>query len=142
MRCLFALLLLLPACRTAPLDFDGGVPGSDLAVPIVVVDAGARDLARPRGQDLNLTPTSCCGVAGNPGNEFGVGAFCQTSAQCQTHMATICATSFTAAATFCTMMCTMNGSATQCGSGATCQCASTGQCACIPGECLMPPPGC
>ncbi len=125
------ILLLLAACRTPPLDFDGGVPGADLA------GAGS-DLATG---DLAGTPTSCCGKQGNPGNEFGVGKFCQTSLNCQSNMARICATTFAPNLTFCTMACSMNGKPGQCGSGASCQCAQ-GQCACVPGECLMPPPGC
>jgi hypothetical protein len=136
---LFALLLLLcAACRTPPLDYDGGVPGggADLAV-----NGMGRDLATHGSRDLSGTPTSCCGKVGNPGNEFGVGKFCQDSLDCTSIQATICATTFAPNLTFCTMSCTMNGSNSQCGSGAQCQCAM-GQCACIPGECTMPPPGC
>jgi hypothetical protein len=136
---LFALLLLLcAACRTPPLDFDGGVPGAvDLAV-----NGGGRDLAAPHGtRDLSATPTSCCGVDGNPGNELGVGKFCQDSLDCTSKQANICATTFAPGLTFCTKTCTMNGPTDQCGSGAQCQC-SMAQCACLPGECAMPPPGC
>jgi hypothetical protein len=137
---LFALLLLVcAACRTPPLDFDGGVPGGG-AVDMAVNGMG-RDLAGPRPRDLAGTPTSCCGKVGNPGNEFGVGKFCQDSLDCTSIQATICATTFAPNLTFCTMPCTMNGGNGQCGSGAQCQCAN-GQCACVPGECTMPPPGC
>lgn len=139
MRSVFALLLLLCACRTPPLDFDGGVPGSDLAVG---GDAGAgRDLAGPRTQDLSGSPTSCCGKAGNPGNELGVGKFCQSSTDCLSKPARTCATTFAPTLTFCTMACSMNGPTNQCGSGAICQCAQS-QCACVPSECITPPPGC
>ncbi|HEX6837724.1 MAG TPA: hypothetical protein VF334_14180 [Polyangia bacterium] len=138
MRRLFALLLLLAACRTPPLEFGdgGGEPGAaDLAGPSV-----RRDMAAPR--DLHSTPTSCCGVAGNPGNELGVGKFCQTAMECAGQKANICASSFAPNLTFCTLPCTMGGGNAQCGSGATCQCGGANQCACVPGECLMPPPGC
>ena len=137
---LFALLLLVcAACRTPPLDFDGGVPGGG-SVDMAVNGMG-RDLAAPRLRDLAGTPTSCCGKVGNPGNEFGVGKFCQDSLDCTSIQANICASTFAPNLTFCTMPCTMNGGNAQCGSGAQCQCAN-GQCACIPGECTMPPPGC
>src|SRR4051794_1945100 len=136
---LFALLLLLlAACRTPPLDFDGGVPGS---VVDMAVDGHGRDLAMPVRRDLAGIPTSCCGKPGNPGNELGVGKFCQDSLDCTSIKATICAATFSPNLTFCTFSCSMTGPANQCGSGAQCQCAN-GQCACIPGECAMPPPGC
>jgi hypothetical protein len=137
MRSLFALLLLLAACRTPPLDFGdgGGEPGADLAGPSV-----RRDMAVPR--DLHSIPTSCCGIPGNPGNELGVGKFCQTSMDCSGLKASICASTFAPNLTFCTLPCTMGGGNAQCGSGATCQCGGANQCACVPGECLMPPPGC
>ncbi|HEX8954032.1 MAG TPA: hypothetical protein VF945_19390 [Polyangia bacterium] len=140
---LFALLLLLSAvaCRTPPLDYDGGVPGAgaDLAGP-----SGSHDLAAHATPDLHATPTSCCGVAGNPGNELGVGKFCQGPMDCMMPPTAglMCATMISPNLTFCTMPCTTNGSNTECGSGAQCRCAASGQCACIPGECLMPPPGC
>jgi hypothetical protein len=136
---LFALLLLLAAaCRTPPLDNDGGLPPTtaDLAV-----NGGGHDLSTRNMRDLSGTPTSCCGVAGNPGNELGVGKFCQDSLDCTSNKATICASTFAAGLNFCTMACTMNGPNDQCGSGAQCQCAMA-QCACVPGECSMPPPGC
>src|SRR5690348_1172637 len=141
MRSLFAMLLLLAACRTAPLDFDGGAPDSDLAAG--AVDGGRHDLATTGNRDLAGIPTSCCGKQGNPGNELGVGRFCQDSLDCQTApQAHICAATFQATLTFCTMACSMSGPPNQCGSGAMCQCGGNGQCACIPGECTMPPPGC
>ena len=135
---LLALLLLVSAmaCRTQPLDFDGGAPGSDLAAT-----SGPRDMRAPASRDLRGTPTSCCGVVGNPGNEFGVGKFCQATSDCAGQKANICASTLAPNLTFCTMACMTNGSNTECGSGAQCQCAS-GQCACLPGECVMPPPGC
>ncbi|HWE31819.1 MAG TPA: hypothetical protein VHB97_27650 [Polyangia bacterium] len=132
---LFALLLLLSTavgCRTPPLDYDGGA-FDDLAT------GSGQDLAAPR--DLHATPTSCCGVDGNPGNELGVGKFCQSSLDCTGQQANICASTFAPGLTFCTKACTMGGGNAQCGSGAQCQCAN-GQCACVPGECVMPPPGC
>lgn len=128
---LILVVLALTACRTPPLDYDGGVAGSDLA-------AGARDLAV--APDLHAAPTSCCGKPGNPGNELGVGEFCHTNAEC-TKKATTCASSFGPGLNFCTMPCAMGGGNAQCGSGAQCECGQ-GQCVCVPGECLMPPPGC
>jgi hypothetical protein len=135
---LFALLLLCcAACRTPPLDNgDGSVaPIVDLAV------GGNHDLAVNRRRDLAGIPTSCCSAPGNPGNELGVGKFCQDSLDCTGQPANICATTFAPGLNFCTQACTMNGGNAQCGSGADCQCAM-GQCACVPGECTMPPPGC
>jgi len=137
MRSLFALLLLLSlaACRTPPLDFgDGGDETGDLAGT-----PRSRDMAGL--PDLKATPTSCCGVPGNPGNELGVGKFCQSSFDCTSQKANICASTFAPNLTFCTTGCMMGGDPAQCGSGAVCQCANM-QCACVPGECLMPPPGC
>jgi hypothetical protein len=135
---LFVLAAALVACRTQPLDFDGGVPGASGDMAGVVTSG--RDLAVHVGPDLHAAPTSCCGAPGNPGNELGVGQFCQVSSDC-TGKANICAAMFQADLTFCTEPCLMGGSPTQCGSGAQCQCGN-GQCACIPGECVMPPPGC
>jgi hypothetical protein len=137
MRSWFGLLLLLCACRTPPLLFgDGGTFGvDDLAV------AGNVDMRRPR--DLHSTPTSCCGMPGNPGNEQGVGKFCMSSGDCTGQQANICATAVDPTFTFCIKLCSPNGGNAQCGSGAQCQCGMGGmQCACVPGECTMPPPGC
>ncbi len=129
------VVLSVLGCRTPPLDFDGGVPGvGDFAVA-----GSTHDMRGSR--DLRATPTSCCGVEGNPGNEDGVGKFCQQSTDCASQTANICATTFAPDLTFCTMACMTNGSTTECGSGAECQCAQN-QCACVPGECVMPPPGC
>ncbi len=137
MRFCIAALLLLGACRTQPLELpeDAGLPASgDLAMP----GGGVHDLAAPR--DLHATPTSCCGKPGNPGNELGVGKFCQTGGDCANQTAAICAAEFQPGADFCTMPCTPGS--TNCGSGASCQCAGANQCACVPGECVQPPPGC
>jgi hypothetical protein len=136
MRFCFAglLVLALSACRTAPLDFDGGAPaGSDLA------QTGSTDLAIGR-MDMRATPTSCCGVSGNPGNELGVGKFCNNSFDCTGRPANICASTFAPQLHFCTKACSMTAP-NDCGSGATCQCVGT-NCACAPGECVTPPPGC
>src|SRR6476620_8241589 len=97
---LFALLLLLSApgaCRTQPLDYDGGVPGADLAGTM-----SGRDLAMRGPRDMRTTPTSCCGVAGNPGNELGVGKFCMDTLDCSSQQANICASTFAPNLTFCT----------------------------------------
>jgi hypothetical protein len=134
-----ALILLLAAvgaCRTPPLDFDGGVPGADLAGT-----PSGRDLAANGPRDLRATPTSCCGVPGNPGNELGVGKFCQDSLDCTSLQANLCAATFAPNLTFCTKPCMMGGGNAQCGSGGVCQCAQN-QCACVPAECVTPPPGC
>jgi hypothetical protein len=145
----FALSLF--ACRTPPLDFDGGFPGADLAGSGGVGGGGGggiggggggggiRDMAVPI-TDMHFPPTSCCGAPGNPGNENGVGKFCKDSSVC-TGAANICATTLASNATFCTRACTMNDPPSVCGSGANCQCAGQ-TCVCVPGECLMPPPGC
>jgi hypothetical protein len=137
MRSWFPLLLLLCACRTPPLQVgDGGTFGvDDLAVP------SNADMRRPR--DLHMTPNSCCGNAGNPGNEQGVGKFCMTSPDCAGQPANICATVADPTFTFCIKVCSATGGNAQCGSGAQCQCGMGGNmCACVPGECIMPPPGC
>jgi hypothetical protein len=135
--CRLALLLLLVgACRTPPLEVDGGPPpGSDLAS---VGDLQAVDLAL---RDLHGTPTSCCGVVGNPGNELGVGEYCDISPDCAGQPADICATTFSSMLHFCTKSCSRNVP-NDCGSGAECRCSASGQCACVPGECITPPPGC
>ena len=132
---LIVLLLTVAACRTPPLDFDGGVPGADLA------GQAGHDLALTQPPDLHFTPTSCCGVPGNPGNELGVGKFCMQSLDCTSQQANICAATFAPNLTFCTKGCTMGGGNAQCGSGGVCQCANM-QCACVPAECITPPPGC
>lgn len=134
MRWCFAVLLLA-ACRTPPLDFDGGTtappPGSvDLA-------HGARDLAvAPRSDMWIPPPTSCCGQPGNPGNELGVGKYCQQHSDCA-GQGDYC--TFGAMAQFCSRACKPDQN--DCGSGATCLCSFEG-CGCIPDECIKPPPGC
>src|SRR3954469_277454 len=138
MRFCFAglLVLALSACRTPPLDFDGGPQaGSDLAG----TDFGrVVDLAAPG--DMHNTPTSCCGAPGNPGNEKGVGKFCNTSLDCTGRPANVCSSTFSPIFHFCTKACmpTVPG---DCGSGASCQCVNM-NCICAPGECVTPPPGC
>jgi hypothetical protein len=137
MRWCFAVLLLA-ACRTPPLDFDGGAPPP----PVGAIDMAhaPRDLAVAVPPDLAMpSPTSCCSTPGNPGNELGVGKYCDQLSDCAGQPANLCATLGDPSAHFCTRACTPGQS--DCGSGATCQCAGQ-QCACIPGECLMPPPGC
>lgn len=135
MRWCFAVLLLA-ACRTPPLDFDGGTAPPP---PVVDLAHGPRDLSSSKPHDLAAPPTSCCGVPGNPGNELGVGKYCDTLADCAGLKANLCATVGNPNAHFCTRACTPGQP--DCGSGATCQCVGM-QCGCIPGECLMPPPGC
>ena len=138
---LFTLLLLvstIAACRTPPLDVGDG---SLAVVSDMATTGGVHDLAAPITRDLHGTPTSCCGVVGNPGNELGVGKFCLDSLDCASQSASLCAGTLAPGLNFCTMACTMGGGNSQCGSGAQCQCAQ-GQCACIPGECVTPPPGC
>lgn len=136
MRWCFALLVLAAACRTAPYDLDGGLPPGSVVADLA---GGGRDLGGGGG-DLAGLPTSCCGQAGNPGNEIGVGKFCQSSTDCQGQLANLCVT--IPGARFCTRSCSPTGGSAQCGSGASCQCGSGNQCACVPGECLTPPPGC
>ncbi|MDB4967639.1 MAG: hypothetical protein JWN44_3328 [Myxococcales bacterium] len=131
------LVLALSACRTPPLDYDGGAPpGSDLAG--TDLRFGGTDLAQPR--DLSGSPISCCGVPGNPGNEKGVGKFCASSLDCTGRPANICSSTFSMQLHFCTKAC-QKTVPNDCGSGATCQCAGT-NCICAPGECVTPPPGC
>jgi hypothetical protein len=75
-----------------------------------------------------------CGKQGDPGNELGVGKYCDTSSDCASaSKATLCATLGDPGAHFCTLAC-MSGDATGCGNNAACMC-SNGECGCLPNQC-------
>ena len=79
---------------------------------------------------------SFCGHPGDTGNELGVGKFCNTSTDCTSApSAHLCATIGNPQAHFCTLTCTMGGSASQCGTNTMCICQG-GACGCTPTSCL------
>ncbi|MCA9678417.1 MAG: hypothetical protein KC464_25550, partial [Myxococcales bacterium] len=105
-------LLGVPAC---PADPDMGVP-----------DAGPADAF-----------ASTCGQPGDPGNELGVGHFCQTLLDCgDTAEAPLCSNIGDETTWFCTKTCANEDAGVEvCGTGATCTCGNGG-CGCTPTSCL------
>ena len=88
--------------------------------------------------------SSFCGQPCDPGNEFGVGHFCNGITDCYGLKAALCATLGNPGAHFCTMHCQLvpdsgiepdSGPTTNCGQGATCTCQSD-QCGCTPNTCM------
>ncbi len=99
-------------------------------------DAAAIDATPPDAPPPDA-PESFCGQPGDPGNEIGVGKFCNTISDCSGNgMATICATLGDPDAHFCTRTCqNEDAGVAVCGTGATCVCAGAG-CGCTPNSCL------
>lgn len=90
--------------------------------------------------------TSCCGKAGDPGNEKGVGQYCTENADCTNAFAFICSAKAAPAKRtfFCTTACNPDAGATVCGTGATCIFdTSFSAYGCVPSTCLASlPAGC
>lgn len=74
-----------------------------------------------------------CGMAGDVGNDMGVGKYCAELSDCS-GAASICAILGDPNAHFCTKTCAM-GSTDACGDNATCACQG-GSCGCVPNTCL------
>jgi hypothetical protein len=89
---------------------------------------------------LDLTIRSSCGRPGDPGNELGVGKFCQKNSECQANSkATLCTNPVNPENYFCTFACTKNGPPDQCGTKARCACQGN-LCGCFPTACDGPLP--
>lgn len=81
---------------------------------------------------------SICGEPGDPGNEIGVGQFCEAIGDCiTTQNAPLCSRAGDPTTFFCTNTCNVNADAgpSSCGTGATCECGNGG-CGCTPNTCL------
>lgn len=80
---------------------------------------------------------STCGQPGDPGNELGVGHFCQTLLDCgDTAEAPLCSNIGDETTWFCTKTCANEDAGVEvCGTGATCTCGNGG-CGCTPTSCL------
>lgn len=95
--------------------------------------------------DMGNTMFTCCGKAGDPGNEQGVGKYCTTMAEC-TGANTLCSAVAAAAKRtfFCTKPCQGDGGSVECGTGATCTFDSSFNAhGCVPNTCLANiPAGC
>ncbi len=103
-------------------DSSGG--GSDAGS--LACDAGMIDL------DAGMCSQPCA-----PGNELGVGKYCETSGDCAGKAAPICAALFKPGVSYCTRQCTTPGvNPTECGTDATCLCQAPGQCGCTPNYCF------
>ena len=81
---------------------------------------------------------SDCGFPGDPGNELGIGKFCDGFSDCATTTgAPLCSTAGDPNTHFCTKTCTRGS--TECGTGITCTCESeapNARCGCTPDVCL------
>jgi hypothetical protein len=88
---------------------------------------------------------SACGQPCEPGNNLGIGRFCNTLHDCDgTQIPTLCATLGAPDEHFCTAACSPpdagdagGGLPTDCGQNATCQCQGS-QCGCFPTACFHP----
>lgn len=85
---------------------------------------------------------SACGQPCQPGNNLGIGRFCNNIHDCDgTQIPTICATLGAPDEHFCTASCDPPDAGpdaeltTNCGENATCQCQG-GQCGCFPSSCF------
>ena len=76
-----------------------------------------------------------CSQPCNPGNELGVGKYCDDSSACAGTAAAICAALFRPGQNYCTRVCTTAGTDPACGTGATCACSGA-QCGCVPNYCF------
>jgi hypothetical protein len=93
------------------------------------------------GEDSCAPIDSACGQPCDPGNELGIGRFCESTSYCVgTMVPTICATLGNPNEHFCTALCNPPDAGdageylASCGSNATCQCQG-GQCGCYPSSC-------
>jgi hypothetical protein len=84
---------------------------------------------------------SACGQPCEPGNDLGIGRFCNYTSDCVgTMVSTICATLGDPSEHFCTSPCNPPDAGdageylASCGPNATCQCQG-GQCGCYPSSC-------
>jgi hypothetical protein len=81
---------------------------------------------------------SICGQPGDPGNEIGVGQYCEAIGDCiTTQNAPLCSRAGDSTTFFCTNTCNVESDAgpSSCGTGATCTCGNGG-CGCTPDVCL------
>jgi hypothetical protein len=94
---------------------------------------------------------SQCGQPCDPGNEFGVGHYCNHITDCTSlPQAHLCSSLGSQTTHFCTFMCSPADAAapeggdgslpfpTSCGTGAACTCDNSGNCGCTPVSCLGP----
>lgn len=89
---------------------------------------------------MDATPQGTCVVAGDQGNELGVGRFCtDLGNECAAQEANFCLASAVEDMPFCTKI--FCGSDDECGSGATCR-GGPGGSACIPLSCQGDEEGC
>src|SRR4051812_12617502 len=84
----------------------------------------------------DLSFASKCGWPGDPGNDRGVGRFCQDFSDCHGNQdAILCTAVADPTRWFCTERCDTDAGATSCGEAAHCACSPAG-CACVPERCL------
>jgi hypothetical protein len=125
--------------------FSGSVAGTILAVVLAAAcstsSGGAAASDAGAGECGKID--SACGQPCEPGNELGIGRFCNTLHDCDgTQIPTICATLGDPTEHFCTAMCLTADAGDEagafprdCGQGATCQCQGS-QCGCFPTSCF------
>jgi hypothetical protein len=106
-----------------------------LALALVFAACGGDDSATVKHDAAVDAFESDCGFPGDPGNEMGIGKFCDPDNQCPSS-APLCSVIGDDRTHFCTKICQM-GSTTACGTGAECTCNSSNQCGCTPSACLM-----
>ena len=99
--------------------------------------SSSKSTAKPDAKATVDAFYSTCGQPGDPGNDVGVGKFCQSLSDCLGNgSATLCSILGDNTTFFCTFTCSSTGSAGQCGSNAMCTCNSSNQCGCTPNSCL------
>jgi hypothetical protein len=117
--------VLAPNCGSSDSSEPPATPVT--TVPDSSVDAAPAEAAPGRDPNAN------CVKPGAPGNENGVGQYCEKAAECSNN--TFCTATFGSLTPpdhwFCTKLCPVG---TECGSSAYCD-KSTGTSACVPAAC-------
>jgi hypothetical protein len=116
--------------------------GGAMAIGCSSSSSGGGPTTDAGGGDECAKIDSACGQPCDPGNNLGIGKFCNYISDCTgSPIATVCATLGVANEHFCTAVCEPPdaddeaGFPTNCGDNATCQCQG-GQCGCFPNSCL------
>jgi hypothetical protein len=106
-----------------------------LMVLLVAAACSTSDGGAPPPVDAKPASDSICGNPGDPGNEMGVGKYCNAIDDCSGGAASLCAILGDPRAHFCTKTCMAGQGAEACGAAAACQCQG-GLCGCLPNACL------
>jgi hypothetical protein len=125
--------IVLAALAVGPMPSCGSSDSPEPPVTPVTTGPDSSVDAAPPEAAPGRDPNANCVKPGAPGNEKGVGQYCENGAQCAKD--TFCTADFGALTPpdhwFCTMLC---AAGTDCGSSAYCD-KSTGTSACVPTAC-------